>query len=61
LKRQTCVTPFAQGSRPWNAVLFSEIGHLTLHRGQIRTLRHRYRTTRGEPARFAPHHATFRE
>jgi Protein of unknown function (DUF664) len=61
LKRQTFVTPFAQGSRPWNAVLFSEVGHLTLHRGQIRTLRNLYRTTRGEPALFAPQNATFRE
>jgi uncharacterized damage-inducible protein DinB len=61
LKRQTFVTPFAQGSRPWNAVLFSEIGHLTLHRGQIRTLRNLYRTTRGEQALFAPQNATFSE
>jgi uncharacterized damage-inducible protein DinB len=61
VKRQTFVTPFAQGSRPWNAVLFSEIGHLTLHRGQIRTLRNLYRTTRGEQALFAPQNATFSE
>ena len=59
LKRQAFVTPFAQGSRPWNAVLFSEISHLTLHRGQIRTLRNLYRTTRGEQALFAPQNPTF--
>jgi hypothetical protein len=60
LQRQTCATPFAHGSQPWNAVLFSEISHLTWHRGQIRMIRNLYRTTRGEQARFAPHHATFR-
>jgi uncharacterized damage-inducible protein DinB len=61
LKRQTFVTPFAQGSRPWNALLFSEIGHLTLHRGQIRTLRNLYRKTHGEQALFAPQNPTFSE
>jgi uncharacterized damage-inducible protein DinB len=61
LKRQTFVSPFAQGSRPWNALLFSEIGHLTLHRGQIRTLRNLYRKTRGERALFAPQNPTLSE
>jgi uncharacterized damage-inducible protein DinB len=61
LKHQTFVTPFAQGSRPANALLFSEIGHLTLHRGQIRTIRNLYRKTRGEQSLFAPQNPTFGE
>jgi uncharacterized damage-inducible protein DinB len=59
LKNKTFVSPFAQGSRPAQSLLFSEIGHLTLHRGQIRTLRNLYRKVRGEPARFAPRNPTF--
>jgi uncharacterized damage-inducible protein DinB len=59
LKRKTFVAPSGQGGRPANSLLFSEIGHLTLHRGQIRTLRNLYRRTREEPGLFAPQNATF--
>jgi uncharacterized damage-inducible protein DinB len=59
LKRKTFVSPFAQGARPANGLLFSEIGHLTLHRGQIRTLRNLYRRSRGEAGLFAPKNPTF--
>ena len=59
LKRQTFVSPFGQGARPANDLLFSEIGHLTLHRGQIRTLCNLYRKTRGEAGLFAPKNPTF--
>jgi hypothetical protein len=59
LKRKTFVNPFAQGVRPANSLLFSEIGHLTLHREQIRTLRNLYRRTRGEAGLFAPRNPTF--
>jgi uncharacterized damage-inducible protein DinB len=59
LKKKTFVSPFAQGPRPANSLLFSEIGHLTLHRGQIRTLRNLYRKVRGEAGLFAPRNPTF--
>jgi uncharacterized damage-inducible protein DinB len=59
LKQKTFVSPFAQGTRPANSLLFAEIGHLTLHRGQIRTLRNLYRRTRGEAGLFAPRNPTF--
>jgi hypothetical protein len=54
LQRKTVVSPFAQGARPDNSLLFSEIGHPTLHRGQIRTLRNFYHRTRGGAGLFAP-------
>lgn len=59
LKRRTFVSMAGQSGRPANALLFSEIGHLTLHRGQIRTLRNLYRRTRGEAGLFAPQNPTF--
>lgn len=59
LKRKTFISMAGQGGRPANALLFSEIGHLTLHRGQIRTLRNLYRRTRGEAGLFAPQNPTF--
>lgn len=59
LKRRTFVTPFGPGARPANGLLFAEIGHLTLHRGQIRTIRNLYRRTRGEVGLFAPNNPTF--
>jgi len=41
------------------ALLFREIQHLTIHEGQLRTLRNLYRKTRGEPALFFPDNPTF--
>lgn len=38
---------------------FHQAVHLTMHWGQIRTIRNLYRKTRGEPARFFPDNLTF--
>jgi hypothetical protein len=38
---------------------FRQAVHLSLHWGQIRTIRNLYRKTRGEPGRFFPDNPTF--
>jgi uncharacterized damage-inducible protein DinB len=61
LKRQSFLTPFAQGPQPASTLLLAEISHLATHRGQIRAIRNLYRKARGEPALFLPQNPTFGE
>jgi DinB superfamily len=61
LKRQTVRAQVFPGGAPHPAHLlsFRQAVHLSMHWGQIRTIRNLYRKTRGEPARFFPDNPTF--
>ena len=50
-----------QGPRTAHTLLLREMMHLAMHRGQIRTIRNLYRTTRGEPGLFLPDNPLFAE
>jgi hypothetical protein len=61
LRRQTVLGQVFPGGTPHPAHLlsFRQSVHLSLHWGQIRTIRNLYRKTRGEPGRFFPDNPTF--
>jgi hypothetical protein len=61
LRRQTVLGQVFPGGTPHPAYLlsFRQSVHLSLHWGQIRTIRNLYRKTRGEPGRFFPDNPTF--
>jgi hypothetical protein len=63
LQRQTFLSQVMPGQspRPAHTLLLREMMHLAMHRGQIRTIRNLYRTTRGEPGLFIPHNPLFAE
>ena len=46
-------------SRSAHFLGFHQARHVSMHWGQIRTIRNLYRKTRGEPARFFPDNPTF--
>ena len=50
-----------QSPQPAHTLLLREMMHLAMHRGQIRTIRNLYRTTRGEPGLFLPDNPLFAE
>ncbi len=52
-------SPPGEGSPPPHFLAYHQMLHLTMHWGQIRTIRNLYRKTRGEPARFFPDNPTF--
>ena len=49
----------AQASGSAYLLGYHQAMHLTMHCGQIRTIRNLYRTTRGEPAKFFPDNPTY--
>jgi hypothetical protein len=61
LKQQTVLNQVFPGGVPHPAHLlsFRQAMHLSIHWGQIRTLRNLYRKERGEPARGFPYNPTF--
>lgn len=61
LRQQTVLAQVFPGGAPHPAHLlsFRQAVHLSMHWGQIRTIRNLYRKTRGEPARFFPDNPTF--
>jgi len=63
LQRKTFLSQVIPGQspRPAHTLLLREMMHLAMHRGQIRTIRNLYRTTRGEPGLFLPHNPLFAE
>jgi uncharacterized damage-inducible protein DinB len=63
LRRQTFLSQAMPGQSPQPAhtLLLREMTHLAMHRGQIRTIRNLYRTTRGEAGLFVPHNPLFAE
>jgi len=63
LRQQTFLSQviLGQGPRPAHTLLLREMTHLATHRGQIRTIRNLYRTTRGERGLFLPDNPLFAE
>ena len=61
LKQQTVLAQVFPGGTPHPAHLlsFRQAVHLSIHWGQIRTIRNLFRKTRGEPGRFFPDNPTF--
>jgi hypothetical protein len=61
LKQQTVLNQVFPGGapHPGHLLSFRQAMHLSIHWGQIRTLRNLYRKTRGEPARYFPDNPTF--
>ncbi|MGH8072424.1 MAG: DinB family protein [Candidatus Entotheonellia bacterium] len=61
LKQQTVLAQVFPGGAPHPAYLlsFRQAVHLSIHWGQIRTIRNLYRKMRGEPGRFFPDNPTF--
>ncbi|HEY3131133.1 MAG TPA: DinB family protein [Acidobacteriota bacterium] len=58
LQERTAIAYAAWARQPAHFLGFHQLLHLTMHWGQIRTIRNLYRKTRGEPGRFFPYNPT---
>jgi uncharacterized protein DUF664 len=59
LQQRTEAAYQGRPSCPAHFLGFHQAMHVSMHRGQIRTIRNLYKKSRGEPARFFPDNPTF--
>lgn len=59
LEERTKAAYQTRSSHPAHLLGFHQAMHLSMHWGQIRTIRNLYRKTKGEPARFHPDNPSY--